>query len=160
MGHISACSRLSTASWQWEGAGKHSCATCTMSLNQHQTSAEAPTATETSQCSQFGTLLHVMALNSQLSGGFHTGSLSGPEQAAQHQLRHTSQTPRIVWALGGSCFPGGDVKAAGQGQAPSDPSVASPVTGTISCRSHEPVTSFLSLWSQDSGFTGKFGKSE
>lgn len=82
---------LSPAPWWWEGAGKHSSAACTTSLNQHQTSAKAPAATVTSQRSQFGTLLHAMVLNSQLSGVSHTSSLPGPEQKArrQDQLRQS-----------------------------------------------------------------------
>lgn len=46
----------------------------------------------------------------------------------------------------------------GQGQALSHPSVASPVAGIISHPSREPVRSFFSLWSQDSGFTDSLRK--
>lgn len=59
-----------------------------------------------------------------------------------------------------SCSPSADVPAAGQGQALSHPSTVSPAAGTISHPGHQPVTSFLSLWSQDSGFADKFGKSK
>lgn len=75
---------ISLAPWWWEGTGKHSSASCTMSLNQHQTSTNAPTATVTSQCPQSGTL-HLMAMNSQLSGVSHASSFPGLEQSARHQ---------------------------------------------------------------------------
>lgn len=38
--------------------------------------------------------------------------------------------------------------------------MVSPAAGTISHPGQQPVTSFLSLWSQDSGFTDQFGKSK
>lgn len=56
---------------------------------------------------------------------------------------------------GRSCSPSADVPDAGQGQALSHPSMAA---GTISRPGQQPVTSFLSLWSRDSGFTERFGK--
>lgn len=54
----------------------------------------------------------------------------------------------------------GDALPAGtsQGPAPSHPSVASSLAGTISRPGHEPVISFFSLWSQDSGFTDSLHK--
>ena len=160
MGHVSMSSRLSLAPGWWEGAGKRSSAACTTSLNQHQTSTEAPAATVTSQCSQFGTLLRTMALNSQLSGVSHTSSLPGPEEAARHQDR-LRQSQRNAWAPSRrELLSRRGCLSSGQGQAPSHPSVASPVAGTVSHPGHEPLTSFFSLWSQDSDFAGKFGKSK
>lgn len=80
-----ACLHVLLAPRRWEGTGKHSGAADTTSLNQHQSSTETPTATMTPQRPQSRTFLHVMALNSQLSGVSHTSSLPRPEQTAQHQ---------------------------------------------------------------------------
>lgn len=160
MGHSSTSSRLSLAPWWWEGAGKHSGAARTTSVNQHQTSAEAPAVT--SQGLQFGTLPCRTAPNSQLSRVSHSRSCPDPSRLPSSGIgpRKANKHPAALrLPVGRSGAPMGTLLA-GQSPALAHPSGASPVAGTISHPSAEPATSCFSLWSQDSGFTGNRGKSK
>lgn len=160
MGHSSTSSRLSLAPWWWEGAGKHSGAARTTSVNQHQTSAEAPAVT--SQGLQFGTLPCRTAPNSQLSRVSHSRSCPDPSRLPSSGIgpRKANKHPAALrLPVGRSGAPMGTLLA-GQSPALAHPPGASPVAGTISHPSAEPATSCFSLWSQDSGFTGNRGKSK
>lgn len=94
-GPSSGSSRLSLAPWWWEGAGKHTGAARTTSLNQHQTSAGAPAVT--SQRLQFGTLL---CTEFPVIPSFSYPLSPGPKQTAQHRdwPQQSQQAPRSAQA--------------------------------------------------------------